>query len=360
LETFSPESPPLDRRRFITALPLSAAAAHATTTRQEAVTPPQKRTLRFGRNGRFKILAITDLHFGPEADPFAIELIADMIATEKPDLVIANGDNIMGGDSKTVAEVRDAVQQVSTAMEEAKTPWAVTLGNHDREHFENTGLADADFFKLFERYPHNLNSHWETTITGTGNNFLLIWNANGEKPAANIWLLDSGKGAADKTLRYEWIHNDQISWYQRTSSALEKQHGRLPSLMFFHIPIREFLDLGASKAFLGNRNEDEAPSGINSGLFAAVLERKDVIGIFCGHDHTNNYIGQVRNIALGFIGVTGVRNAYPFLQENDPKNQQLRGGRVFELYADKPGQFKSWLRVRDGSAKWESWNGAPA
>lgn len=346
----------MERRTFLTAMSFTAGAVLAGA---EAAAPEEyARKLHFGRDGRFKILAVTDLHFGPEVDPFAVSLIGEMIEKEKPDLVLCNGDNIMGGDSKTIAQVEDAVGQVAAAMEKAGVPWAVVLGNHDREHFEHTGLADDAFFALFEKHKHNLNAGWNRKITGTGNTHLLIWDEAGAKPLANLWLLDSGKGVSDKSLRYEWVRQDQIAWYHATQSALAQRYGKLPALMFFHIPLREFLDLAASKSFEGARGEDEAPSAINSGLFGAVLERKDVMGMFCGHDHQNNYVGELRGITMGFIGVTGVLNAYPFMPESDPQNARLRGGRVFELYADKPGRFKTWVRLRDGSINWEHWNTA--
>jgi 3',5'-cyclic AMP phosphodiesterase CpdA len=346
----------MKRRSFLAALPLTIAAANAATRSQPVLTSSDK-PLRFGTDGRFKILAISDLHFGPEKDPYAVALTEDMIARERPDLVIANGDNVMGDDSKTISQLEDAVNQVAQAMEKAGVPWAVTLGNHDREHFEHTGLADEAFFALFEQKPHNLNRGWQRGITGTGNTNLLIWSSDGTRPQANLWLVDSGRTLPkDKWLKYEWIHHDQIAWYLNTSQALEKQYGKLPALMFHHIPLREFHDLSATQKIIGNRNENESASTVNSGLFAAILERGDVMGIFCGHDHQNNYIGRYRNVALGFVGVTGVLNAYPFLKENDPANARLRGGRVFELHADQPGRFKTWIRSRDGSVNWETWN----
>lgn len=342
----------MKRRNFLAAMPVAAATAFAQTRSTPQTAMNHSHNLKCRTDGRFKILAISDLHFGPEVDPFAVTLISEMIAQEKPDLVIANGDNIMGGDSKTLAAVEDSVRQVASAMVKAGVPWVVTLGNHDREHIDHTGLKDEAFFSLFEKQPYNLNSGWARGTSGIGNTNLLIWNADGTKPVNTIWLLDSGRGAKDKTLRYEWVKQDQIEWYRKTSLSLEKRYGKLAALMFFHIPVREFLDVAATKGFIGARGEDEAPSGVNSGLFAAALERGDVMGMFCGHDHKNNYVGRQHDLALGFIGVTGVLNAYPHIAENDPANARLRGGRVFELDANRPGTFRTWVRLRDGSVNW--------
>lgn len=340
------------RRQFLSAMPFAAAVALAKTTPVQAAPAPvaaPRHKLHFDKNGRFRMLVISDLHYGPEHDPESHALIADMIKSEQPDFLLVNGDCIMGGDSKNMDQLKDAVAQVAYVMEREKLPWAVNMGNHDREHFPNTGLADEAFFAMFEAWPHNINAGWEPDITGVGNKNILLWTADGTKPLFNLWLVDSGKGAKDRSLRYEWVRHDQIAWYLKTQSALEKRFGRLSSLMFFHIPVREFITLGTSGKFSGTRGEGEGPSGVNSGLFAAVEERHDVIGMFCGHDHENSYIGKHRDVTLGFDGVAGLHNAYPIIPVEDPRNGKLRGGRMFEVTADNPHTVKTWIRHLDGT-----------
>ena len=56
---------------------------------------------------------------------------------------------------------------------------------------------------------------------------------------------------------------------------------------------------------VGERNEDECPGPVNSGLFSAMLERGDVKGVFCGHDHVNTYCGNYYGILLGYAGNAG-------------------------------------------------------
>ena len=59
--------------------------------------------------------------------------------------------------------------------------------------------------KFYMSYRHNLNKPSEKGITGTGNSNILIHESKGNKPAFNIWLLDSGRYApsniADKILK---------------------------------------------------------------------------------------------------------------------------------------------------------------
>jgi hypothetical protein len=73
-------------------------------------------------------------------------------------------------------------------------------------------------------------------------------------------------------------------------------------------------------------------------MFSAMLESKDVMGMFVGHDHNNDYIGTVYDICLAFGRVTGL-DAYGELE---------RGARVIELY-EGAFQFDSWIRTKSNS-----------
>jgi hypothetical protein len=316
--------------------------------------------LRCGSNGEFKVLMISDQHYRPEQDRYGIELTENLIRVEKPDIVIAAGDCVGGVLCETVADLEKSISYVAAAMETMKVPWAITFGNHDQEHFPKTHLDKEQVLKLYERYPHNLNAGWVRGLHGGGNKNILIWNAAATAPIFNLWLIDSGDYCGDypenRGDRYDWIHDDQVHWYCETSRALEAQYGRkIPGLMFFHIPIREFQEMILNKKVIGERHEPEGASAIHSGLFAAVLERGDVKGIFCGHDHVNNYVGLWKGVYLGYDATVGFRS-YPHTPPDDVSNGRARGGRVFLISESDPGHFRTWMRFKDGSTNWESWS----
>jgi hypothetical protein len=90
---------------------------------------------------------------------------------------------------------------------------------------------------------------------------------------------------------------------------------------------------------VGERNEDECPGPFNSGLFSALLERDDVKGVFVGHDHNNDYVGNYFGIYLGYsanagFGTYGLGGA---------DNNRLRGARVFVLNEDDPEHFETHM-----------------
>lgn len=360
----------MQRREFLVAMPIVATAAAASAGSEMLSAEPKpetekakpetasKTSLRFHRDGSFRILSISDLHYTDTPDTYALALTEKLIQTERPDLLIVNGDGLRGGLVDSADKMHTAAAHVAEVMEKMSVPWAVTLGNHDQDGEKWNHLTREQIMQLFEAYPHNLNSGWNREINGVGNKNLLLWDADGSKPLFNLWLLDSGAELPDKSVHYDWIHTDQINWYRQTSLQLEKTYGeKISSLMFFHICIPEFREMVASSHLIGDRGEPESGSNINGGLFASVMERKDVKGIICGHDHLNNYVGKYRGVILGYDGSAGFTKSYPYFASKDPKDPaqgHVRGGRVFVLNAADPGVFDTWMRFLDGSRSWES------
>jgi hypothetical protein len=353
----------MKRRSFLGSMTLVAAGALAQKNGMAAQLPnpagpataheSPEHQLKTHEDGSFKILAITDLHHIPEPDHYGIELTEKLISLEKPDLVISTGDNISGDTCSNEEELKRAIGNVAAPLEKMKVPWVVMLGNHDQQHFPKTHISRQDVFKYYESYPHNLNAGWVRGLYGAGNKHMLIWDAAGTKPVLAIWILDSGADALEPKSGYDWIHADQVNWYAQTSKDLESRYGqKIPGLMFFHIPIREFQEMILTKKVLGERHEPEAMSQVNGGLFSAVRERGDIMGIFCGHDHMNNYAGKFHGVMLGYNGITGFRG-YPHMPPTDVSNERIRSARVLTISASAPKEFKTWIRFKDGSANWE-------
>lgn len=320
-----------------------------------AAASPAQPDLRCRADGSFKILLLADLHHRPAPHPHTDALVSRLLELEAPDLVIVNGDCISGNDCHTVAEVEAAVANVAAPMERAGIAWAVTLGNHDGETEPHSGVDRVQLMRFFASHPHNRNAGWVRGITGVGNTCLLLRDASGGEPVRVIWLLDSRAQPVDPKDQYDWIRSDQIAWYQQTSKMLEQAHGRkIPGLMFFHIPLPEFVEMINHSKVQGERREPECPSLVNSGMFAAVLDRGDVAGIFCGHDHLNNYVGTWKGIQLGYAGVTGLQ-CYPRMDPDDPRQDRARSARVFLLNAANPETYQTYIRYKDGSTNWDGW-----
>ena len=108
----------VDRRTFLSLSSLGAAgvataatvAAAAPAAATELSRHPQ-RGLRFGRDGKFKIVQFNDTQDDEKIDRRTLELMRAVLDDEQPDLVILNGDNITGG-CDTPLEMHQAMNNV--------------------------------------------------------------------------------------------------------------------------------------------------------------------------------------------------------------------------------------------------------
>lgn len=312
--------------------------------------------LRFRDDRTFTIVQFNDTQDGPRTDHRTIALMEAVLEDVGPDLVVLNGD-VIDDRPTTPLEVAQAIHNVARPMEERAIPWALTFGNHDEDSAPATGLRELDLLDLARVLPHNLNAADDPALTGTGNQMLPVRSSDGARDAFAIWLLDSGRyapasipgrdGAAQDfagSPGWDWLRPDQIRWYLETSAELERWNGALvPGVVFQHIPLWEHrfawfasvdsrTDADHERAavrhrIVGERNEEESPGPVNSGMFAAMLARGDVQGLFVGHDHTNTYVADYYGILLGYGPGTGF-GAYGL---EGAEEHRLRGARVLHL-----------------------------
>jgi hypothetical protein len=326
--------------------------------------PGARQRLRAGPDGRFTILQLTDLHEGAEGDARTAAFLSAVLDDQRPDLVVLTGD-LVAGDLATEAALRRALGHVVGPAEARRIPWVATLGNHDEDHTPATGVDAAGLLALCQAYPHNLNGAGAAGPGGAGDALLLV-EGSGGGPAFAIWALDTGREApaalggqrlADGVLpgwgwlpRWSWLRHDQVAWYAAGSAQLERTHGRkVPSLVFLHVPLHEHRlmwegDAARRAAGLpplhgvtGERNEEECVGAFNAGLFAAALGRGDVLGVFAGHDHVNDYAGDCFGITLAYAASAGFA-PYGLGGEAD---HRLRGARLVRLDERDPWRLET-------------------
>lgn len=84
----------------------------------------------------------------------------------------------------------------------------------------------------------------------------------------------------------------------------EAQKGPAPSLVYFHIPLPEFASFDATN-FTGVKQEGISSASVNSGFFTTMVAAGDVKAVFTGHDHLNDFCGQLTGIQLCYAGGFG-------------------------------------------------------
>ena len=89
----------------------------------------QKSELKFNKDGKFKIVQFTDVHFkyGNPASDVALERINQVLDAEQPDVVIFTGDVIYS------APADSGMLKVLEQVSKRKLPFVVTFGNQDDE-----------------------------------------------------------------------------------------------------------------------------------------------------------------------------------------------------------------------------------
>ena len=320
-----------------------------------------KKPLRFRADGSFRILMVSDVHGGVGYNrKKTVAAMNALVETQDPDLVLFGGDTAGPGviHIETPEQLRDLLTDLSGPMESRGIPWCHVFGNHD----DNYGVSNEAAEEIYESFPCCVSRAGDPELSGVGNYALPVFDPHGTAPLLNVFGLDSHSGMGEffeqtgmdpRTPVFhpfvgdhgseDTVHTDQVLWYYQLSKAFEREYGRkIPAVMFMHIPLPEF-DLitryRRDADFTGHQGEDVCFSPLNSGLFRACVERGDVKGIFCGHDHWNDFSGTYMGVTLA----CDASMSYHACQDND-----LRGGRVIDFRAEDPASLTTrTVKIRD-------------
>lgn len=257
--------------------------------------------LKFNSMGKFKILQVSDLHFGTglgkcrdpvpkdikgcEADPRTLEYLEKILDLENPDFVVLTGDQDFGERSP---DPQTAIFKVLDPFIKRKIPFAVTLGNHDDE----TYLSRNDTLGLSIDLPYSLTERGPEDIDGFGNYVLNIEASDSLMSAFTMYFLDSHSHTANPKVlgNWDWIKENQLRWvehqYELVKPMMDIYHHKYMSMAFFHIPIPEFGNM--NQAYVGTYLEPPAGPRHNSGT-RGVLGKAKVSVASIGHDHMNDY-----------------------------------------------------------------------
>lgn len=313
-----------------------------------------KRKLTFREDGTFKIVQFSDTElvdefdYDPETPAYDVATLRTMeaiIHAERPDLVVFCGDVIASN------RARDPLKSMRTAVsivERLGVNWAAVFGNHDSEGSVPRKAMHEEQLK----YPYNVALEDPKDVSGAGNYVLSVHDERGE-PAAALYFLDSGDYPAKGSPvgGYAWIGRDQIDWYTKQSREFTRRNGGnpLPALAFFHIPLPEYNEVWDFHVCRGYRYDGCCSSPqINSGFFAAMVEMGDVMGTFVGHDHANDFVGELHGIKLCY----GRSTRYVSFIDGVRKDLMPVGARVIQLKAGER-KFDTWIRDCEGNAVME-------
>ncbi|MBP1677238.1 MAG: metallophosphatase [Bacteroidetes bacterium] len=275
--------------------------------------------LKFRQEGVFRIVQFTDIHYKTNHSEArkGLEKLGAILDKLHPDFVFFTGDIVVD------SAMNQGWNEVLRIAIDRKIPWAAVLGNHDDEH----GKSRAQIMDYITTLPFCHAQTGPDNITGKGNFYLRIKHSTDTTTAAILYGMDSNAYCKNiKGESYGYFDFSQVAWYRQTSQKLTDKHqGKpYPALAFFHIPLREYGMLNDTVRYLrvGNRGEKECYGALNTGMYAAMYEAGDVMAMFTGHDHNNDYIGQMNTICLAYGRFSGTATTYGSL---------TNGARVIEL-----------------------------
>lgn len=311
-------------------------------------------------NGTLKIAQFADLHFGTEGNSYhndkterTIDYVRYIVETEKPDLIVCSGDNIM----TTGVE---ALKVFVEMMDNLKTPWTFIYGNHDAES-TSTGFSKKSLSDYLEscgsKYLLYDAGYVETGTNRYGNFSISVLNSTGTKLLGAVILLDSGTYNSSIS-NYDSLTKGQIEWYKKEIDKLNALYTGtdvMPSAVFAHIQIPEYYTAykaalsGNGASFVIKQELSSAdveairtggPTNVNTGMFEAMKEKESTVAFFCGHAHLYDFQVKMDGIVLGF----GPQTGFSTLFEN---NDMPRHTYIYKF--DKNFAFTTDVCVEDGS-----------
>ncbi len=263
----------------------------------------------------FKILQLTDLHIGGgylsrHEDLQALSIVRKVILTTKPDLIVITGDLTCPSIPLSLSVNNlNSIKIITDMLEKTEIPYAICFGNHD-----STSKATHSRKKLFEfikEQPHSVmvEPQIDYEINGFSNYLVKLKNSDGSLNSVMFMLDSNDYTTYNKKKVYDYIRDDQVEWYEYEINRLSKKAGKIiPSHLFFHMPVKEFDEAWEAatnaednaKYFYGTRDEKISYSPIESKIFDRALELGSTKGIFCGHDHLNDFSVEYKDIRLTY------------------------------------------------------------
>jgi 3',5'-cyclic AMP phosphodiesterase CpdA len=250
--------------------------------------------LVFKPNRALRILQVTDTHFSSsnERDRRSARTLDALIRQTNPDLIVHTGDfvNNDSDDPVTWGGVE--------FFNQLNRPWALCFGNHDYPVSQSPGSLSLDDFRKSLKNCAMGFAEIESQRRYCYRHDLI---GRGDQPAASLFYFQVGYAQGDRK-----ISDPQLSWFNAQLQADQDSGCDSPILVFVHIPLIEYDRLVTiGKVAGGFKNEKVCFDSDTGESFKAFAASGRVQGVFCGHDHVNNYFGTWDGIGLHYGRVSG-------------------------------------------------------
>ncbi|KAI0766316.1 Metallo-dependent phosphatase [Irpex lacteus] len=336
---------------------------------------PTQPRITFRSDGTFKLTVFSDLHYGenawdtwgPEQDVHSSNLMKTVLADEKPDFVVLNGDLITG--ENTFKENSTVyIDEIVNNLNEAQIPFSSTYGNHDN----NPNITHmAEFLREKQVSPRLSYTRILPSggIYGPGNYWVPVYaRASDFAPALVLWAFDSRAGntaGQNSTAVPDWVDDSVASWIEQETKLMDSVWGppndKRAAVAFVHIPphaiqqvwenLNNTLNPGLNADALGQGSTQatgQSSSLGNDQPFWDSLNAnvKNLHAVISGHDHGDEWCARepTKNVIFCFDKHSGYGGYSSPGWDHGVRNI------LFTSSSPHDGPL-SWIRLENGTTR---------
>ncbi len=306
-----------------------------------------------------RLMQVTDIHWHAGTDMVEqVNYLNKLVELVNPDIIVSTGDNFLGGN---MDDINTLFGWFNSLKKADGTPiyWTSTWGNHDRSGIYNPDYLSDLLLGSSKHHSYTYGNEYESyglykdprdDVHGRGNSVINL--TDGTKTIWQLYCVDSNSDWYNGSYYdYDCIHEDEVEWFKEVAKYTREKEGRpsIPSILYEHIPLfqvgyayKEVKDNALDKVTYSWGEVRESPNdgdfakawdnyGIYSGykdtgMFQAAKEN-GVQGIFCGHDHINDFYAQYDGVYIGYGQKTGNQLYY---------NTNCIGAKYIDLHKNTP------------------------
>ncbi|KAG1743458.1 Metallo-dependent phosphatase-like protein [Suillus lakei] len=337
---------------------------------------PDKPRLTFGSSGTFKLTVFSDLHYGenpwdewgPQQDVNSARLMRTVLADEKPDYVVLNGD-LITGENTFRENSTTLIDRIVVPLNEARIPFSSTHGNHDNQrnitHLEEIRREQLDSSLSYTRTaPPGIGGEG-----GEGTYWVPVCSKD-LTPALILWFFDSRGGWSPGSTSAplpDWVDASVAGWIKRETAAMEAGWDSVESrergaLAFVHIPPHaiesvqktlnttrnpglnaDTLSQGSTASHLVTLHQPETTNRSGNALNTNI---KNLHAVISGHDHGNEWCAREpsKDVIFCFDKHSGYGG-----YDSPGWGHGVRN--IVFSSADPAGGLETWIRLEDGQTR---------
>ena len=313
----------------------------------------------------FKIMQLTDLHFGIESNlQKQLNFVVAAIEEADPDLIILTGDNFMYASKSIVYNLFNTLNETCKKLTDGHptrlTKFAVTYGNHDNQgdyprYYANKTLLSFAAKDGEERATGKYAAfvdYEDDNLFGLTNYFIDLVDDRAKSVDEvdvkyRLHIIDSNSYHFNG-IKYDYdiIHADQVAHVEKIQQMATADKDYI-GLAFFHIPLVEFeeaeaqYDAAADKTQVGQGawKEDGLYHGYADNDVYEKLRGAGILAFHVGHDHQNHgeilynaSSATVGEKAIFSFGVKSTDQLYHFQDMMGYKTIALKDGMTQESF----------------------------